>query len=47
MMAGTEVKCLIEVSTEFLYRTESSHYSGTENSYQMTSTVCDTIKYDL
>lgn len=46
MMAGTEVKCLIEISTEFLYRTKSSHYSGTKN-YQMTSTDYDTIKYDL
>lgn len=32
MMAGKEVKCLIEFSTEFLYRTKSYHYSGTKNS---------------
>lgn len=32
MMAGEEVKCLIEIITQFLYRTKSSHYSGTKNS---------------
>lgn len=43
MIAGKEVKCLIKISTEFLYSTKISHYSGTEN-YQLTSTVCDAIQ---
>lgn len=32
MMVGEEVKYFIKISTEFLYKTKSSHYSGTKNS---------------